>query len=509
MALREAVVIYINLLREDYENDIVPLVKSFYPEDEVRVLRQKIDTDVITEESVTITVDTMDSYLCVYALGAGKQLYKEEETAEEADQQAAPDEVPVNKKKEIRNRLKRMLYRCLREITGKDLPWGTLTGIRPTKIVLEKLETGENRDVISKFMREEYYCSPKKTALSLTVADRENTLLRDMDYRKGYSIYIGIPFCPSTCLYCSFTSYSIEKFGNLAEAYLEALMKEIRYAGTVLKNKRLTTLYIGGGTPTTLTEGQLERLLSCTSKYLRTEQVMEYTVEAGRPDSITEDKLKILKAHGVTRISINPQTMRQNTLDLIGRRHTVGQIEEAFTLARKAGHDNINMDIILGLPGEKSEDVSYTLEEIRKLNPDSLTVHTLALKRASRLNAKKGEYESAGYSEASRMVELTEKFAQKEEYLPYYLYRQKNMAGNLENIGYARSGKEGLYNILIMEEKQTILALGAGAQSKFVFHDQNRIERVENVKSLKDYLERNDEMIERKKSFLLENEYLL
>lgn len=503
--------IYVKLLREDYENDIYPLVKAFYPEEEVKVIRQNMENGAVSEDAVTISVDTEEACLCVDAYEAGKLLYQEELKAYLSLEKEAATEAEqiLCKKKEIRNHLKRMLYRCLQSITGKELPWGTLTGIRPTKIVLEKLEAGEEKSAIERFMKEEYYCSPKKTEMSLVVAERENELLKDMDYRKGYSIYIGIPFCPSTCLYCSFTSYSVEKYGKMTEAYLEALIKEIRYAGTALRNKRLTTLYIGGGTPTTLSEAQLKRLLDVVEETFHPAQAMEYTVEAGRPDSITEEKLKILKEHKVTRISINPQTMRQKTLDLIGRRHTVGQIEEAVFLARKAGHLNINMDIILGLPGEKEEDVAYTLEEIKKLNPESLTVHTLALKRASRLNAEKGEYESAGFTEASRMVDLTAEFAEREGYLPYYLYRQKNMAGNLENIGYARKGQEGLYNILIMEEKQTILALGAGALSKFVFHEQNRIERVENVKSLKDYLERIDEMIDRKRSFLLENEYLL
>lgn len=496
--------IQIKLSGDDYENDIYPLVKAFYPEGEVKVIRQTADFDR-TEESLTINVDIVDSYLCVMAVEGENRLFLEEEEVQEAKEA----DCDLKRKKEIRNYLKRMLYRCLKSLTAKELPWGSLTGIRPTKIVLEKLEAGEEKESIFRYMKEAYYCSEKKAELSLTVAGKENELLKDMDYRNGYSIYIGIPFCPSTCLYCSFTSYSLEKQGNMVETYLEALMKEIQYASTVFKNKKLTTLYIGGGTPTTLTEEQLSRLLDHIGKYLKPSQAMEYTVEAGRPDSITEEKLRILKAHGVNRISINPQTMKQKTLDIIGRKHTVQQVEEAFALARKTGHDNINMDIIIGLPGERSEDIEYTLKEIKKLNPESLTVHTLALKRASRLNTENVEYESADYDEASRMVDLTAEFAGEEGYRPYYLYRQKNMAGNLENIGYARAGKEGLYNILIMEERQTIIALGAGGQSKFVFHEQNRIERVENVKSLKDYIERIDEMIDRKRSFLTENEDLL
>lgn len=497
--------IHLILDGEDYENDIYPLIKAFYPGEEVKVHRQNTNME-ITKESLTIHVVIADSYLCVVAAKDEKQLYKEEEHIKELTK---AEELLVQRKKEIRNHLKRTVYRCLRSLTGEELPWGTLTGIRPTKIVLEKLEAGEEKEAIRRYMLEEYYCSERKADLSLVVAGREHELLKEMDYRNGYSIYIGIPFCPSTCLYCSFTSYSIEKYGNMSESYLEALMKEIRYASTVLKGKKLTTVYIGGGTPTTLNEKQLDKLLTYIDTYLKPGQTMEYTVEAGRPDSITEGKLRILKQHGVNRISINPQSMQQKTLDLIGRKHTVGQIEEAFALARKAGHENINMDIIIGLPGEKEADVSSTLEQIDKLNPDSLTVHALALKRAARLNTEKVEYETADVKEAGSMAELTEKYAQSKEYHPYYLYRQKNMAGNLENTGYARKGKEGLYNVLIMEEKQTIIALGAGGQSKFVFHDENRIERVENVKSLKDYVERIDEMIERKDRFLTENEHLL
>jgi oxygen-independent coproporphyrinogen-3 oxidase len=220
---------------------------------------------------------------------------------------------------------------------------------------------------------------------------------------------------------------------------------------------------------------------------------------------ITLEKLKVLKTFGVTRISINPQSMRQKTLDIIGRKHTVTQVAEAFLMARSVGHDNINMDIILGLPGEGCEDVAYTLSEIDKLQPDSLTVHTLAIKRAARLNIEKDNYRDMASTETTQMLKLTADYTKKADYLPYYLYRQKNMSDNLENIGYAKFGKEGLYNILIMEEKQTILALGAGALSKFVYHEENRIERVENVKSLKDYIERIDEMIERKKQFLMLN----
>ena len=408
-------------------------------------------------------------------------------------------------RKAYRNRVAREIYRVLAEQTGTELPWGILTGVRPTKLVYEAMEAGEETAAIEARLREEYLVSEEKIATSLQVARREREILTGMNYRDGYSIYIGIPFCPTTCHYCSFTSYPLERFGKLTDAYLDALTKEIEYLGTCMPGKKLQTIYIGGGTPTALSAEQLERLLTTVRKFLPMEDCIEFTVEAGRPDSITERKLRILKEQGVTRISINPQTMQQRTLDLIGRRHTVQQIVDAMHMARELGHDNINMDIIIGLTGECPDDVRDTLAQIAKLQPDSLTVHTLARKRAARLTTQREDYEGMEAQGVTEMLAESIRFCREQEYLPYYLYRQKNMAENLENVGYARYGREGIYNILIMEEKQTILAAGAGAMSKFVFYDEDRIERVENVKSLTDYIERIDEMIERKRSFLAAN----
>ncbi len=495
--------IMITSSKDEFLNDIHDLVKAFYPDEQLNISTVSGTVGRNAENSsagghnavepedelLFKIIADLDDSIGITIVKGGNILYSESVHAGRTD------------RRRYKNCLKRVLYRGLSELTGNRLPWGTLTGVRPVKIAFERLEHEESKADIAAYMREEYLCSGEKTELSLQVAGRELELLRKMDYRNGYSVYIGIPFCPSTCLYCSFTSYSLDRFGSMTEQYLQALFKEIDYAGTCCKGKKLITVYLGGGTPTTLSEGQLDRLLDHIGKSFDFKHVMEYTVEAGRPDSITRDKLNILMEHGVSRISINPQSMRQKTLNIIGRRHTVEQVTEAFHMARSCGHDNINMDIIIGLPGEDKEDVEYTLREIDKLKPDSLTVHTLALKRAARLNIEKEEYRSLVSKGASDMLELTAEYARQAHYLPYYLYRQKNMADNLENIGYAHYGKEGLYNILIMEEKQTILALGAGALSKFIFYDENRIERVENVKSLKDYIGRIDEMIERKQVF--------
>ncbi len=411
------------------------------------------------------------------------------------------EEIACSNKRFYRNSLKRLVYMCLYKITGKSLAWGTLTGVHPTKIVLDMLEDGKSKESIVSFMKEQYYCQDEKINLSMEIAEKELALLQEIDYKNGYSLYIGIPFCPSTCLYCSFASYPINKFEDSVELYLDALMKEITFASTYITNKKLTTLYIGGGTPTSLSEDQLERLLKHIEKELDFTNIKEYTVEAGRPDSITLEKLKILKKYKVSRISINPQTMSKDTLDRIGRKHTVEEVNEAFRLAREVGHDNINMDIIIGLPGENIDDVYHTLEEIDKLKPDSLTVHALAVKRAARLKVEVDEYKDLKADETLTMRQVTGEYTKNAEYLPYYLYRQKNVAGNIENIGYAKPKKEGLYNILMMEDKHNILALGAGALSKFVSYEKPKIRRVENVKSLEDYITRIDEMIDRKKKF--------
>ena len=269
-----------------------------------------------------------------------------------------------------------------------------------------------------------------------------------------------------------------------------------------MKGRTLDTVYFGGGTPTSLSAEELDQLLTKIENTFDLSTVKEYTVEAGRPDSITEDKLRTLRAHGITRISINPQTMKQATLDIIGRFHTVEHVKEQFRLARELGFDNINMDLIIGLPKEDLEDVRQTMEQVKELAPDSVTVHSLAIKRAAKLNMFKEKYANLKIENTQEMIDVTEEYSRGMGLVPYYLYRQKNMAGNFENVGYATPGKECIYNILIMEEKQTIVACGAGTTTKVVFPKENRLERVENVKDVALYIERIDEMIERKEKML-------
>lgn len=412
--------------------------------------------------------------------------------------------------------LDRAVYEALAETEGHGLAWGILTGVRPTKLAMQKVEEGMDREVFISWFGKEFYVSEDKAGLAYDIAVREKRILKGLDTRQGYSLYVGIPFCPTVCSYCSFSSGSIAVWKNMVDIYLNALCKELRYIGSISEGRKLNTIYIGGGTPTTLEAEQLERLLSCIDEAFSREHLLEYTIEAGRPDSITKEKLQVIRDHRATRISINPQTMQQRTLDVIGRCHSTEEIVSAFLMARDMGYDNINMDLIAGLPGETAEDMRDTLRQIGELSPDSLTVHSLAIKRAARMGQEKSVL---GYvkdleeqmkkpaqmaEEMSQMIADTRAAAEEMELEPYYLYRQKNIAGNFENVGYAKVDKAGIYNILIMEEKQTILAAGAGAASKFVF-GADHIERVENVKDVAQYISRIDEMIERKRSFLEAN----
>lgn len=410
-----------------------------------------------------------------------------------------PIPVDYDNRLEAKNRIKQELYRILSDMTGRQLPWGSLTGIRPVKIAMTRLEEGFSEEAIRSYMKETYFASDAKIDLSIRIARQERELLAGLDYREGYSLYVGIPFCPTTCLYCSFTSFPMGKWKGKTGLYLDALEKELDYVARERGGRAPDTVYIGGGTPTSLEPEDLRRLLGKLRSSFDFAGVREFTVEAGRPDSITREKLKVLREYGVTRISINPQTMKQETLELIGRRHTVEDVRRQFYLARELGFDNINMDLIIGLPEEGLEDVRATMEEIAALGPDSVTVHSLAIKRAARLNTMKEIYKDLKITNTQEMVDLTAAYARQMGLEPYYLYRQKNMAGNFENVGYAAAGKACIYNVLIMEEKQTILGCGAGTTTKRVIPGENRIERCENVKEVAQYIERVEEMIERKR----------
>ena len=474
----------VKLSHPNYEYDVHSLVKAFYAEDQVTVITPETKPEKLAElePQVSLEIELAET--------GAKIRVGEEDFLWDAETETIADG--------YKNGLKRFLYRTLSKVTGQELPWGNLTGIRPTKIAYGMLDEGRSDAEILNFMEQSHYVSEEKALLGIDIAKRERDLLKEIHYEGGYSLYIGIPFCPTTCLYCSFTSYPIAAFRRQVDAYVDAVIKEMDYVAENFQDKVLDTVYIGGGTPTTLEPEQLDRLITALKSKFDFSTVKEFTVEAGRADSITREKLEVLYRHRVTRISVNPQTMKQSTLDLIGRRHTVEMVKEKYRLARRLGFDNINMDLIIGLPEEDINDVRATMEEIKQLPPGSVTVHSMAIKRAARLNIFKERYADLKIENTQEMIDLTAEYARSMGLVPYYLYRQKNMAGNFENVGYSLPYKECLYNIEIMEERQSILAMGAGAVSKFYEPERNRLERIPNVKNVEEYIRRVDEMVERK-----------
>lgn len=478
---------------ESFLYDAYGLVQAFYPGTKPNVyLNKEIDNDddtveiVVKDDSIAFLLD---------------------------GQQRGTIDIDATNRSDTKNRLKRLIYEVLEKETNKSLYWGTLTGIRPTKIPLKMYLNGASDEEVVSYMKETYLCSDEKISLATQIAKRELSVIGDV--KDKYALYIGIPFCPSICLYCSFSSYPIGIYRDKVESYLDALIKEIAFVGASFKDKTLDTIYVGGGTPSSLSDRQLDRLLTAVEEHLDISHLREFTVEAGRPDSITREKLEVLERHGVERISINPQTTHQKTLDLIGRYHSVEQFYDCYALAREISDASkskggkgflINMDLIVGLPGESKEDVKETLAIVNKLQPDNLTVHSLAIKRSSRLNIEWESYEDELFENSGEIMEMVQKCADEMDMQPYYMYRQKQISGNLENIGFAPKGKECLYNIEIMEELMDIVALGAGSACKKVgrtgegkLNIDAKVARCENVKDVDEYILRIDEMIQRKK----------
>jgi len=484
---RQEYMLAVKLNKANFEYDVHSLVKAFWPEEQVSVLTPETKEQKYAElaEYIQVEVELSEDGAKVYA-GGRDHVWS----------------YSAGSEKSYKDAFKSFFYQTLCQVTGKELPWGNLIGIRPTKIAYGMLEDGKSQEEIDAFYRENHFVSEEKAQLSIDIAKRERELLKNVHYDGGYSLYIGIPFCPTTCLYCSFTSYPIAAYRKQVDAYIDCVIKEMEYVAEEFRDKILDSVYIGGGTPTTLEAEQLDRLITRLKELLDFTTVQEFTVEAGRADSITREKLEVLYKHQVDRISVNPQTMKQETLDIIGRKASVEQVLEAYNLAREVGFTNINMDLILGLPGETESDVQNTIDRVVELSPDSLTVHSLAIKRASKLSQWIQENGVSALNNTDETMGIAAEGAKQLGMEPYYLYRQKNMSGNFENVGYARPGKLGLYNILIMEEKQTIVALGAGSISKRVFPD-GRIERCDNIKEVALYIEKIDEMIDRKRKLFV------
>ncbi len=392
-----------------------------------------------------------------------------------------------------------MMYRMLSPLTGVVPRWGILTGIRPVTLVHKLTAVGMPEDEIARHFEQNYLVSPQKTALLLRTARKEGSIIATSAVN-SFSLYISIPFCPTRCHYCSFVSHSIEKSAGLIGAYLPKLCEEISHTGAIARDLglQLETVYIGGGTPTTLSAEELKTLFAAVRAAFDLTTVREYTVEAGRPDTITEDKLIAIKESEATRISINPQTFSDEVLAAIGRRHTARQTVDSLNLARRIGIDCINMDLIAGLPADTLEGFRVSVDTCIALSPENITVHTLSLKRSSNLAYEKAAQFSAREGTVTAMTDYAETVLQAAGFNPYYLYRQRNTRENLENIGFAKEGCEGLYNVFIMDETHTILACGAGGVSKLKQPGGTRIHRIFNYKYPHEYIAGFDEILLRK-----------
>lgn len=395
-----------------------------------------------------------------------------------------------------------LLYKLLCDFTGLTQPWGILTGVRPVKLLRRLAEESNEEQAVKKFEKD-FFVSNEKIALSRETEHNERKIL-ELSRPESFSLYVGIPFCPSRCSYCSFVMASIERAEKLIEPYTKLLCEEIKRTAEIANKLglRLETVYFGGGTPTTLSAEQLDTVLRTVNKSFDMSTCREFTVEAGRPDTIDSAKLFALKENKVDRISINPQTTNDEVLKTIGRKHTAQQFFEAFELARKCGFDNINTDLIAGLPTDTPESFKNSLDSIVRLNAECITVHTLCMKRASRLTTEGVTLDLKQARDARKMLAYTQNILGQNEYIPYYMYRQSRMVGNLENVGWSKRGFESLYNVYVMDETHTILACGSGGVTKLKRNNPDYLERIFNFKYPYEYIDRFDELIQRKSGIM-------
>lgn len=395
-----------------------------------------------------------------------------------------------------------LLYKLLCDFTGLTQPWGILTGVRPVKLLRRLAEESNEEQAVKKFEKD-FFVSNEKIALSRETEHNERKIL-ELSKPESFSLYVGIPFCPSRCSYCSFVMASIERAEKLIEPYTKLLCEEIKRTAEIANKLglRLETVYFGGGTPTTLSAEQLDTVLGTVNKSFDMSTCREFTVEAGRPDTIDIAKLFALKENKVDRISINPQTVNDEVLKTIGRKHTAQQFFDAFELARKCGFDNINTDLIAGLPTDTPESFKNSLDSIVRLNAECITVHTLCMKRASRLTTEGVTLDLQQARDAREMLAYTQNILGQNEYIPYYMYRQSRMVGNLENVGWSKKGFESLYNVYVMDETHTILACGSGGVTKLKRNNPDYLERIFNFKYPYEYIDRFDELIQRKSGIM-------
>jgi coproporphyrinogen dehydrogenase HemZ len=492
-------VIKLLLIGHEIKYELVELIRVFFPGEEILYISR---LDEYTGEGTLIINSLYEEDGKLYTI---TKIYIDNILINQATENISTLEVYGDSiDKYIRIGIKKSLYNTLISLGESKIPWGVLTGIRPVKIVHDLLDKDINENEIIRVLAEEYKLSFDKAKLILDIGRRQRDYIYPLN-KDRYSLYVSIPFCPTRCLYCSFPALPIGRYENHIKEYTLKVIYEIEQISEMMKGKKINTVYIGGGTPTAIPLMELEKIIQAIYYRFGEKNIKEFTVEAGRPDTITKEYLTMLYKNEVGRISINPQTMNDDTLKLIGRQHKSKDIIETFNLAKEIGFDIINMDLIVGLPGEEIKHIKKTLEEIQKLDPENLTIHTLSVKRGSKFKATIDQYSLQSQNILSAMLNETREYTKDMGLEPYYLYRQKQILGNFENIGYCKAKMECIYNIAMMEEKETIMAAGMGSVSKIFFPEENRIERVPNFKDLKEYLERSSELIERKKKILGNN----
>lgn len=483
------------LIGHSYKYELESLANMFFSQNKVRVIYEDtrgendyIYTEVLEENGVTTL------FLEFFYQGE-KTVMRQEQKKNETQ------------KRETEYLFCRMLYVALEKSTGETLAWGMLTGVRPVRLVYRYWNRGMNDEAVVAHLQEKYFVQPQKAQLLLDTAKKEKKITA-LSTSRSASLYVSIPFCPSRCSYCSFVSHSVSKAQNLIPLYTDHLVKELLATAQIIKklHLRLETVYFGGGTPTSLSAELLKRLLQTIKDSFDLSTVREYTVEAGRPDTVDKEKLMLLKEYGVSRISINPQSTNNLVLQNIGREHSAEDFFKAFSLAKACGHENINTDLIAGLPGDTLRSFEKSVEELLALNPENITLHTLALKRSSDFGSSPREEVLKQKARIASMLDLAAERFSASGYEPYYLYRQKSSLDNLENVGYCKPNREGLYNIYIMDETHTILAAGAGAVTKVVRPHEDKIRRIFNFKFPYEYISRFDQILERKKE--IESLYL-
>lgn len=477
---------YFSLNRDEYKYELENICRLFFPSKKI------ISSDNIPDSELFASVEfsedgekTVIVCKCVWNSKTSKQT-------------VIADIVSKEYNKELELSAARGLYAVFSYLTGFSPKWGILTGVRPAKL-FSFVKAQEGREGARSVFKEQYLVDESKIDLCETTCHAEKRAL-DLSFPESFSLYVSIPFCPSRCRYCSFVSHSIANAGKLVPGYVELLCEEIKQIGIISKNigLKLSTVYFGGGTPTQLSAEHLDRLLCAVEQSFDLSQISEYTVESGRPDTVTREKLLTLKAHGVDRISINPQTLDDKVLENIGRKHTVAQFYQAFNLAKQVGFNTVNTDLIAGLSGDTAEGFFKTVDGIISLKPENITVHTLAMKRSSSyVEGGNGVY-AAESKMVSEMIEVSSKMLYKADYSPYYLYRQSKCLGNHENVGWSKKGHDCLYNIYMMNELHTVLAAGAGAVSRLKDPAGGHIERIFNFKYPYEYINRFEQILQRK-----------